>query len=216
MTHNDELIALAHKYGRLVKYEADEVIHKRGDYKVGLSVVYSGQVRVGNYGLDGRYQLTAILQTGDTFGEFTLFANFPRTHDAEANTSAQVIQLNLSQYKQMERAHSGVEKLLLKNLASKLHQALELLDDIKRLPTFTRLAKLLFTMSKQQKTTHLNLKQNQCAEVLGVTVLSAHKALHKLQNIGLIEIVYGGINIVDINRMEEWLDLKSSILLVSG
>jgi CRP-like cAMP-binding protein len=216
MTHNDELIALALKYGRLVKYKADEVIHKRGDFKVGLSVVYSGQVRVGNYGLDGRYQLTSILHMGDSFGEFTLFANLPRTHDAEANTNAEVIQLTLAQYQQLAQCHPKIERMLLKSLASKLHQALELLDDAKRLPTHTRLAKLLFTMSMQQNTTHLNLKQNQCAQVLGVTVLSAHKALHKLQNLGLVKTAYGAVDIVDSDVLQEWLEGQSSILLVLG
>ena len=211
MTIHADLLQKALDYGPCVEYKDNEIIHSRGDLIAGLSIVYSGQVRVGNYGLDGRYQLTAILEKGETFGEFTLYANLPRTHNAEAINKTQVIQLNVKQYNAFIAMYPQVEKMLLSSLASKLHQVLENLDDVLRLPNHTRLAKILFKLAKQQNTNILKIKQNQCAELLGVTVLSAHKALKKLQNEQLITTAYGLIHLTDVDALQEWLLQQSSL-----
>ena len=92
--------------------------------------------------------------------------------------------------------------------------ALENLDDVLRLPTHIRLAKVLFKLSKQQQTQEHKIKQNQCAQLLGVTVLSAHKALKKLQKAQLIRTAYGGIHIDSIDGLREWLLKQSSIFPV--
>jgi CRP-like cAMP-binding protein len=207
----DDLLQAALAYGRCVEYQDIEIIHSRGDVNAGLSIVYSGQVRVGNYGLDGRYQLTAIFEKGETFGEFTLYANLPRTHNTEAMNTTQVIQMTVSQYNSFISDYPQVEKILLSSLASKLHQTLENLDDVLRLPTHTRLAKILFKLAKQQNIQTLNIKQNQCAQLLGVTVLSAHKALKKLQKEQLIETAYGIINLKDMDVLQGWLLQQSSL-----
>ena len=206
-----DLLENALSFGRCIEYQDNETIHSRGNLIPGLSIVYSGQVRVGNYGIDGRYQLTTVLEKGETFGEFTLFANLPRTHNAEAVSKAQVIQMSVSQYHDFTKDYPIVEKILLSSLAKKLHQTLEHLDDVLRLPTHTRLAKILFNLSNQQQTKTLKVKQNQCAQLLGVTVLSAHKALKKLQGEQLIRPAYGVIHIVDIEALREWLLQQSSI-----
>lgn len=208
------LLDSAVAYGRVAEYADGEMIHARGDQRPGLSIVFEGQVKVGNYGLDGQYQLTTILEKADTFGEFTLFANLPRTHNAEALNTTKVIQMTVMQYHRFVAAHPDVEKMLLQSLARQLHQALEILDDTRRLPTHARLAKMLYLFSQQQQSTRLQINQKQCAQQLGVTVLSAHKALKKLKHAGLINTAYGVITIIEIPVLYRWLQAQSSILMV--
>ena len=83
-------VASAHRLRRaavLVRYGEGELIHNRGDDKPGLSIVHRGHVRVGIYGYAGTFILSALLGPGQTFGEFTLLAGLPRTHDAVAASS---------------------------------------------------------------------------------------------------------------------------------
>jgi CRP-like cAMP-binding protein len=214
VTRQDELLESALNFGRCIEYQDNEVIHSRGDLLSGLSIVYSGQVKVGNYGFDGHYQLTTILEKGETFGEFTLYADLPRTHNAEAINRTQVIQMSVAQYTAFISHHPEAEKMLLSSLAKKLHQALESLDDVLRLPTYVRLAKMLFNLSKQQQSQTLKIKQKQCAQFLGVTVLSAHKALKNLKKEQLIRTAYGVIYIENIQVLQAWLQQQSSILPV--
>jgi len=215
MTIHLDLLETALTFGRCVEYQDNETIHSRGDLLAGLSIVYSGQVKVGNYGLDGHYQLTTILEKGETFGEFTLFANLPRTHNAEAINKTQVIQMSVSQYNAFINNYPAAERMLISSLANKLHQALEKLDDVLRLPTYVRLAKILFQLSQLQQTQTLKVKQNQCAQLLGVTVLSAHKALKKLQEEQIIRTAYGVIHIEKLDVLQEWLLQHSSILPIN-
>ena len=71
----DEYVELCLPFGTLRTYAATSTIHERGIKNKGLSLVVSGEVKIGNYGLDGSYQITTVLRRGDTFGEFTLYAS---------------------------------------------------------------------------------------------------------------------------------------------
>jgi CRP-like cAMP-binding protein len=187
-------------------------IHDRGDYKPGLSVVAQGEVKVGNYGLDGQYQLTAILRQGDTFGEFTLFANLPRTHNAQAYTDCEVLHLSERAFDDLIAKYPDFLRFMLASIAVKLHITLERLDDVLRLPTHVQLAKLLFQLSQVQQTNDIKLRQSDCAERLGVTVLSAHKAIKKLLALELITTSYGMIHISNLEQLALWLEDHLSLL----
>jgi CRP/FNR family cyclic AMP-dependent transcriptional regulator len=225
----ESLLELCTQFGTPTEYDKGAMIHNRGDLKPGLSIVEAGQVKVGNYGVDGNYQLTTVLERGDTFGEFTLYASLARTHHAQAMSDCTVLQINESRFRQLEAAHPEVGVFLTRNLAIKLHATLERLDDILRLPTHVQLAKLIYqtsvaqassveTKSVQaslsQTSTAVALRQSDYAERLGVTVLTAHKALNKLVSLSLIRKQYGKVEIVDMQAMSKWLNDNVSLLPV--
>jgi len=91
---------------------------------------------------------------------------------------------------------------------------LELMDDHRRLPTHVRLAKLLYKRCHQNGINSIKLRQQDCAELLAVTVLSLHKALHKLTEIGLVSTSYGAIIVLDKITLEYWLNEHLSLLPV--
>ena len=206
-----ELLLQAPLYGNQKHYHAGETIHLRGDRKPGLSVIMEGLVKVGNAGLDGGYQLTALLKKGDTFGEFTLFASLPRTHNANAFTDCIVVQLNPSQFEQWMTDCPSLSTAMLANVSQKLHSALEMLDDTRRLSMPARLAKVVMTLASEQNTQVLSLRQSDCAEMLGVTLLSAHKALNKLTQKGLLSSHYGKIEILDATALTAFVEQESSL-----
>lgn len=230
----ESLLKLCTQCGTPTEYDKGAMIHNRGDFKPGLSIVVAGQVKVGNYGIDGNYQLTTVLERGDTFGEFTLYASLARTHHAQAMSDCTVLQINESRFRQLEAAHPEVGVFLTRNLAIKLHATLERLDDILRLPTHVQLAKLIyqtsvaqansvetnpvqansFQISLGQTSTAVALRQSDYAERLGVTVLTAHKALNKLVSLSLIRKQYGKVEIVDMQAMSKWLNDNVSLLPV--
>ncbi|MFC3094888.1 Crp/Fnr family transcriptional regulator [Alteromonas sediminis] len=197
-----------------VHYLTGEVIHVRGEHKPGLSIVKSGTVRVGNYGKDGRYCMTRLLHAGETFGEFTLFATLPRTHNAEAASNSEVIQLDKTLFDVFCKEHPELTAWMLRSLAVKLHDSLEMLDDVRRLPLHVRAAKTLLSLARQSNMTRVIIKQNELSDVLGVTVLSAHQSLKKLTSIGLITIGYGYIDIVSLETIETWTEEQASITAV--
>ncbi|NMP33225.1 Crp/Fnr family transcriptional regulator [Thalassotalea sp. M1531] len=207
----DEMVLLLCEFGQTVFYSSDKLIHARGDVKPGLSVVISGLVKVGNYGLDGKYCLTRVLEPGETFGEFTLFGNLPRTHNAESLGDTEVLQLNASEFDLACQRIPQLKDTLLASLATKLHDCLEILDDVRRLPLTVRLAKTLVTIAKTRGTNDVVIRQSDLADVTGVTVLSCHKALNVLTEQGLIKLAYGRIIINDRSAFTRWIEQKSEL-----
>ena len=205
----EELLMLCAKAAPIKDYRDGCTIHNRGELKPGLSIIYCGQVKIGNYGLDGNYQHTVTLSRADTFGEFTLFNNLPRTHHAMAIGETKVIQMSQSQFNQCTRGTPELSAFLLRSMGLKLHIALEHLDDIQRLPTFIRLAKLLLRHTDKQG--RVALRQKDLADQLGITVLSCHKSIKKLAELALIETSYGGIKIKNVQGFTLWLKEKMSL-----
>ncbi|MFT7111181.1 MAG: CRP/FNR family cyclic AMP-dependent transcriptional regulator [Psychrobacter glaciei] len=205
----DHLLVQCSKYAAVKEYADQATIHNRGEVKLGLSVIYSGQVKIGNYGIDGSYQHSVTLLKGDTFGEFTLFNNLPRTHHAMALGECKLIQMTENQFDKCTQDTPELSKFLLRSMSLKLHMALEKLDDIQRLPTFIRLAKLLLQYADPHGI--VKLSQKDIAEQLGVTVLSSHKAIKKLAGLLLIKSSYGAIVINHSAQFKKWVQQQMSL-----
>ncbi len=212
---NTALLDVCTQHGSLHHYQAGQIINQRGDSKQELSIVLSGQVKVGNYGLDGQYQLTTYLQKGETFGEFTLLANLARTHDSEAVDKVTIILLNQQTFTYLNQHNSDFNAFMLSSIAIKLHSTLAAMDDLRRLPTHVRLAKFLYTQSQHSGSNTIKIRQSDCAEWLTVSVLSCHKALQKLKSLQLVSSSYGAIIINDKTKLEQWLNQHSSLLPVN-
>jgi CRP/FNR family cyclic AMP-dependent transcriptional regulator len=199
-------------YGHIVHYYDGEQIHARGEYKPGLTIVLSGYLRAGNYGVDGRYYQTTILARGDIIGESTLFADLPRTHCVESVGVSTLLQLNDKQVDLLLKEIPSFYLNLVICLAVKLHTALEIMDDLVRHSTPVRLAKLLYQLHTKQQVCELDLNQQDCASLLGVTLLSAHQAVKKLVDLGLVEAGYGKLTIVQPEQLKSWLEQQLSLL----
>jgi CRP/FNR family cyclic AMP-dependent transcriptional regulator len=102
-----------------------------------------------------------------------------------------LIQMSENQFDQCAQESPRLSKFLLRLMSLKLHITLEKLDDIQRLSTYIRLAKLLLQHADQHGS--VKLRQKDIAEQLSVTVLSSHKAIKKLAGLLLIKLSYGAI-----------------------
>lgn len=211
-TMSHRLLALCEKHGERKTYQAGQQIHQRGDAQPGLKVIQNGIVKVGNYGLDGQYQLVSYLYRGESFGEVTVLINQPRTHHSQALNDVVISHLSRQKFDYLHKHEPKFNTYLLTSLAAKLNTALELMDDHRRLPTHIRLAKLLYQQCQQDGLNTIKLRQQDCAELLAVTVLSSHKALHKLTETGLVASSYGAIIVYDKKKLAQWLNDHLSLV----
>ena len=190
----------------LVKYADGQLIHNRGDDKPGLSLVKSGSVNVGMYGVDGTFVMTTILGAGQFFGEFTLFAGLPRTHDISAKVPTEIYQISGPRFLQLYHQETELSQALLASSLIRLHSALEILDAIRRLPLLERTAKILHIMIRTGgNPKFLDCRQSDLAYTLGVSRVSLGKALQKLAILGLIELGYGHIQLPDPAKLTSWV-----------
>ena len=194
------------KAGTIVRYQDGQLIHNRGDQKPGISIVVSGAVQVGIFGADGSFVMTSHLGVGQTFGEFTLFADLPRTHDITASGETEINQITAPAFHKLYDAQPEISRALLTTTLVRSHRLLEMMDALRRLPMRERTAKVLFTMLQTAGGEQsFDYRQSELAFALGVSRTSLSKALQQLCALGLIEIGYGRIDIPDPEKMRDWV-----------
>ncbi|MEE4245758.1 MAG: Crp/Fnr family transcriptional regulator [Kangiellaceae bacterium] len=198
----EKLISL----GTIKSYSPNQLIHSRGQIKPGLSVVIDGLVMVGIGGKDGSYVPVTVLGPGESFGEFTLFADLPRTHDIYAYSDARVLQVTKSKFERFYQHDRSAADSLLKITLLRTHQLLEMHDALSRLPLPLRAMKLLLSLAVTAGTIdHLTIRQSDISALMGVSRVSLGKVLQQLQEQQLIKLGYGKIEFGDRKRCEAWL-----------
>lgn len=198
--------------GKLAHYRDGETVHRRGDDKPGLSIVESGGARTGIAGLDGSFLTSSTLGPGHCFGEFTLFAGLPRTHDITADGETVILQIQGRNFFRIFDREPLLARVMLTIATVRNHFAMELLDDLRRLPLDVRVAKLLYANAPGPAGSYrVKRQQEEIAFAFGVTRVSIGKALKQLADVALINTGYGYIEVIDIGRLRNWLDERALI-----
>ncbi|MCR9077911.1 MAG: Crp/Fnr family transcriptional regulator [Hyphomonadaceae bacterium] len=192
--------------GTIVRYQDGQLIHNRGDMKPGISIVVSGAVQVGIFGEDGTFIMTSHLGMGQTFGEFTLFANLPRTHDITAAGDTQINQIPAQTFHRLYDARPEISRALLTTSLVRTHRLLEMMDAMRRLPMRERTAKVLWTLIQTAgDVDKFECRQSDLAFALGVSRTSLSTALKQLAVLGLVKTGYGQITLPDPEKMKDWV-----------
>lgn len=199
-------MALLKPLFKVKSYQDGEIIHARGERKAGLCVVLEGSVKVGNYGSDGRYFLSKLLKRYESFGEFTVFSQLPRTHTSEAKGETKIGYISPTKLKRALSTEPAIALGLLQSLSTRLHLSLEALDDAKRLPVLVRVAKMIYAINLEEgKIENRHLSQDDIATQLGVSRMVVSTSLKQLTELGLIKKGYRHIQIIDLESFNAWL-----------
>lgn len=202
-----EIINKLTQAGSVQHFHDKQLIHSRGDYKPGLSLVLSGTVYAAVGDPDGRLLIAGMLGEGHCFGEFTLFAELPRTHDISAVGATEILQIPAGTFIALFDAEPKIAQALMKSTLLRMHLLLEILDAMRRLPLIPRTAKILLTMLYSSgMLDYVPCKQSELADTLGVTRISLGKALKALQEKQLIKLGYGKIHFPDTHKFEQWVE----------
>ena len=194
-----------------MRYSDGELIHNRGDDKPGLSIVRSGLIRVGVIRSDGTFVITSILGEGQTFGEFTLFADLPRTHDIIAQGEAEVWQLPGQRFLRLCETNANLLPALLKTSLVRNYILLEMIEAMRSLPVLERVAKtLLILVTTARHGDGFYTRQSDFAATLGMSRATLSKALAQLEERTLIERGYGRITISDHIALTEWVRARDN------
>ena len=202
---------------RRAKFKDGQRIHSRGDRKPSLSIIESGTVRFSNLGRDGERITTATLLAGEAFGEFTLFTDMPRMHDADAAEDTIIAVIPQRRFETLLSTEPNLRKFIISFLAQRLLFSLELLEDERRLPLAMKLAKLLVRLTAHSTRLHtIATTQVELAEELGVSRVAMGTALKKLKSNGHVKVGYGQIEIVERELLERWIQSESQLLPLGG
>lgn len=204
------------KAGTVRRYADRQLISNRGACDRELNIVELGEVRVSNVDLDGRRTESAVLEPGDSFGEFTLLAGTPRFFDFHALGDTHIRTINKAQFDALMQSNAAFRDGILTMLTHRLLTAVGIIEDMRRLPLTTQLAKFLLHCCEKQADNAWQYRgtQSDLAEAIGVSRVSVGHALKALKQEGLITTGYGCIHIRNKAALQAWVLTRSPLLPV--
>ncbi|MBV8086296.1 MAG: Crp/Fnr family transcriptional regulator [Chloroflexi bacterium] len=173
-------------------YQRGEMIFRKDDAGYTLYIVVSGAVKIAVSSYEGDEIILAIFTAGQFFGEMALFDEEPRSADAEAIETTEVLTVQREDLiRVLERRPRIAIMQLLKVLGQRIRATDELLQDAAFLDIPARLAKRLLDLAEQHGEDtpqgvriNLRLTQQDLASMIGARRENVNRALAYYQSRG--------------------------------
>jgi CRP/FNR family cyclic AMP-dependent transcriptional regulator len=191
---------------RLRRLTPGKPLFRRGDPPCGLYAVLEGAIRIGSVSEQGKQTVLTRIELPYWFGEVSLFDGLPRTHDAFSETHTillQVPQAALTSLLEKEPLYWRHFALL---MSQKLRLTFVHLEQQTLLPAPARVAcRLLLIAEGYGEINHsrriIEVSQEQLAQMLSMSRQSTNKILKDLQAQGVLDISYGEIKILSLEKL---------------
>jgi CRP/FNR family cyclic AMP-dependent transcriptional regulator len=189
--------------------ERGTTLFSRGDAPSGLYAVVEGNLRISAISLEGKEAILTFVDPPNWIGEVSLFDNQPRTHNAIAEADSVLLhipQTALDNMLQSNPAHWRYFGLL---LTQKLRLTFYAIEDFALLPAPQRLIRRLTLIAEgygnwqDQSQRVIKLQQEQLGRMLSISRQTTNQILKDLETKSLIKLVYGGIEILDLDALRQ-------------
>jgi CRP-like cAMP-binding protein len=193
------------------RYQADDVIFRKGDPSEGLCVVVSGRVRTVATSPDGREQVLKVFGPGRTFADIAVFDDEPQPADAIAVIDSLIAFVPRATLLDLLRRHPDMAVDVIRLFASRLRAYKQVVEDLSLRPVIARVARLLAdrargteTLVEESATAIPRYTQDEIAAMVGSVREVVQRALKTLEHAGLVEMARGRIQIIDLEALDGW------------
>ena len=189
--------------GAMVFRQGDPV-HAAGGGFYGLA---AGTIKISSLRQDGREAILAVLEPGNWFGEITLIDGSPRTHDATALESLDLLVVPPEAFAQQMR-DVVFANAIAAMLAARVRMLYGLTEDATLRSLRARVAHRLLVLARGDATQSVHLRrtlklpQEALAMMLGVTRQTLSKELNALARDQLISLGYGRIELLSVDALQ--------------
>ena len=188
-----ELIAGA---GRRRQFGRGAQVMHQGDAGKGFWLIESGELMACRFGARGERIVYAVLGAGDLIGELACFGATAQQIDAIAESDCSLVWLDLRQIDHLLDTEPRFVRWLLVAMADKLRAALDRIEGNQSLGAEARIARALLAVRSSEVRT-LALTQQELADLVGVSRVTAGKVLNRLAAEGAIRLGYARIELLD-------------------
>ncbi len=195
----DELAELA-AFARTDRYEANEVIFRKGDPGHSMMTVVQGRIKISSSSAEGKEVVLAVLGEGEVLGEMAVLEGKPRSADATALEASELMVVHSREFIPFLERNPRICIRLLGILSGRLRRTSELVEDRTFLNFPSRLAKMLLDLALTDGRevaggTRIDFKisQKNVGASLGATRESVNKQLAAWQSEDLIRMGRGFI-----------------------
>lgn len=186
---------------------AGQTIIRREQANCGLFCLLRGVVLVMNELDPGKEGVLAYFDPPAWFGEIGLFDGGAHTHTIQTDTPCTVMHLPRSALLALLREEPEAWHHLSLLLTAKLRIAFFALDELVKLSPEQRVARRLLAQAaglgmRQSYKPHIDIRQEQLAQTMGLARSTLNPILRKWCNAKWIQLTYGRITILDLDELK--------------
>lgn len=189
-------------------FAANEFICMRGDHFEYWTGVVTGLVRIGNVSRDGKAISFTGMTSGAWFGEGTILKNEARRYDIVALRDSRIAMMDRATFHWLFENSVGFNRFLVGQLNERLGQFMGLLEHDRMLDATARLARCIASLFNPilypDGARHLEITQEELGALSGISRQNANQCLKTLEREGLLRLEYGGVSIVDLERLRSY------------
>src|SRR5947209_2015509 len=205
---NDSEIEIARAGIFEKSYGTNEFIFMRGDNFEYWSGVVSGLARMSIVSRGGKAASFAGLTPGAWFGEGTVLKNEARRYDVVALRDTRLAMMDRKTFVWLFENSVGFNRFLVGQLNERLGQFIGFLEYGRTLDATARLARSIASLFNPilypDLTRHLEITQEEIGALSGISRQNANQSLKRLEKEGLLRLEYGGVTIVDLERLRSY------------
>ena len=191
-------------------YAAGESIVVRGDHFDYWTGVVSGLARMGVVSREGKTTSFAGLTAGAWFGEGSVLKNEARRYDVVALRETRLALMERATFFWLYGNSAAFNRFLVAQLNERLGQFIALVEYGRTLDATARLARSIASLFNPilypDLNRHLEIRQEEIGALSGISRQNANQCLKRLEREGLLRLEYGGITIVDLERLRSYGD----------
>ncbi|MCP5017894.1 MAG: Crp/Fnr family transcriptional regulator [Ketobacter sp.] len=195
--------------GKIQTIARGNTLFSRGDPNCGLYAVIEGALRISMLSEDGKEAILTFIDPPNWIGEVSLFDSQPRTHDAIAETDSMLLHVSEATLQQILQETPEYWRSFGQLLTQKLRLTFYAIEDFALLPAPQRLIRRLALIAEGygNRTAHtpptIRLHQEQLGRMLSISRQTTNQILKDLEANGIVKLVYGGIEICDLNALQK-------------
>lgn len=167
--------------------------------------VVDGLVKMASNWRSGKTTTFTGLSAGGWFGEGSLLKTDPRKYDVVALRESRVAYMNRSTFQWLLDHSIPFNRFLIIQLNERLGQFIGMMEHERLLDTDARLARCLASMFNPVLypgiSHEIKISQEEIGFLAGVSRQRVNKALRKLEEAGLLQIDYGSVTILNLDRL---------------
>jgi CRP-like cAMP-binding protein len=201
------------------RYQAGDVIFRKGDPSEGLGVVLRGRVRTLISSPEGREQVLKMFGPGRTFADIAVFDDEPQPADAIAVSETTVVFIPQADLIDLLKRHPDAAIEVIRLFAARLRAYKQMVEDLSLRTVVARVARLLVdrargtqTLVEESASSSPEYTQDEIAAMVGSVREVVQRALKTLEHAGLIHMARGRIQIIDVEALDGWSEADSPVL----
>ncbi|MGJ5072745.1 Crp/Fnr family transcriptional regulator [Bradyrhizobium oligotrophicum] len=186
-------------------FAANEHIFVRGDQFDYWTGIVTGLARMSTVSRGGKATTFAGMSAGAWFGEGSVLKNEPRRYDVVALRDTRVALMERPTFMWLFENSVGFNRFLVTQLNERLGQFIGLVEVGRTLDATARLARSIASLFNPilypNTTRHLEITQEEIGALSGLSRQNANQCLKTLEREGLLRVEYGGVTVLDLDRL---------------